>query len=132
MAGPSVTLTGWQTNQQIRDHLRRARALIFPGNEDFGIVPVEAQACGTPVIALGDGGATETVLPAKASTPGTGCFFDEQTPDSLCRAIEHFEAEADLFDPKLARRQAERFTAERFERELMAYLEKVGREATAM
>ena len=74
----------------IRDHLRRCRALLFPGEEDFGIVPVEAKACGTPVIAFGRGGATETVVPLDQPGP-TGVWFEEQTVDSLVAAIERLE-----------------------------------------
>ncbi|MHC4176064.1 MAG: glycosyltransferase [Planctomycetota bacterium] len=125
LAGPTVTLAGWCTDEQIRARMRRARALLFPGNEDFGIVPVEAQACGTPVVALGRGGATETILPADESTTGTGWLFDQQTPESLYRAVELCESQPDRFDPKLARRQAERFATARFERELVGYLEQV-------
>lgn len=125
LAGPTVTLLGWQSNEAIRAQLRRARALIFPANEDFGIVPVEAQACGTPVVAFGQGGVTETVLAADETTPGTGLFFAEQAVDALCEAIRRLEAHADWFPPALARRQAERFAVERFEREMVAYLEEV-------
>ncbi len=132
LAGPTVTLLGWRSDHEIRDHLRRARALLFPGNEDFGIVPVEAQACGTPVVALGQGGATETVLPADANRQGTGLFFDEQTPEALSEAIERLESHTDWFSPDLARRQAERFSAERFERELVGYLEGVATSARAV
>jgi len=123
LAGPTVRLLGWRTNEEIRDHLRRARALVFPANEDFGIVPLEAQACATPVIAFGQGGATETVLPVRPGRPGTGWFFDEQTPESLLDAIGRFESQRVWFDPALARLQAERFAADRFERELIEYLE---------
>ncbi|HTU19532.1 MAG TPA: glycosyltransferase, partial [Gemmataceae bacterium] len=63
LAGPTIHFLGWQPDAVIRDHMRRCRALLFPGEEDFGIVPVEAQACGAPVIAFGRGGATETVIP---------------------------------------------------------------------
>jgi len=125
LAGPTVDLAGWCTDEQIRDHLRRTRAVLFPGNEDFGIVPVEAQACGTPVVAFGRGGATETILPADASAAGTGWLFDEQTPEALYRAMELCEAHPEQFDARLARRQAERFATGRFERELVGYLEEV-------
>ncbi len=125
LAGPTVKLAGWRTDEEIRDHLRRARALLFPGHEDFGIVPLEAQACGTPVVAYGRGGATETVLPAEGPRQGTGLFFDEQSPESLCRAIRRLEAHPHWFSPQLARKQAERFATERFERELVGYLEEV-------
>jgi glycosyltransferase involved in cell wall biosynthesis len=122
LAGPTVTLAGWRSNEGIRDHMRRARAVLFPGHEDFGIVPVEAQACGTPVVAYGRGGATETIIPADESTAGTGWFFSAQTPESLYQAMELCESHPERFDPKLARRQAERFAADRFERELLGYL----------
>ncbi len=125
LAGPTVSLAGWCTDEQIRDHLRRTRAVLFPGNEDFGIVPVEAQACGTPVVAFGRGGATETILPAEGSKAGTGWLFDEQTPEALYRAMELCEAHPEQFDARLARRQAERFATGRFERELVGYLEEV-------
>jgi glycosyltransferase involved in cell wall biosynthesis len=125
LAGPTIELAGWRTDAEIRDHMRRARALLFPGNEDFGIVPVEAQACGMPVIAYGQGGATETVIPAQGDKVGTGVFFGEQTPESLCRAIQILEADPGCFDPGLARRHTEQFSAARFERELVGYLEEV-------
>jgi glycosyltransferase involved in cell wall biosynthesis len=125
LAGPTVTLAGWRTAEEIRDQMRRARALLFPGHEDFGIGPVEAQACGTPVVAFGRGGATETILPADESTVGTGWFFNEQTPEALYRAMELCQSHPDRFGPELARRQAERFATNRFERELVGYLEEV-------
>jgi len=125
LAGPTVELAGWRTDEEIRDHLRRCRALLFPGNEDFGIVPLEAQACGAPVIAFGKGGATETVLAANDAGPGTGLFFEDQTPESLASAIVRLEAEPEQVSRSLARRQAEGFSCERFERELVGYLEEV-------
>ncbi len=125
LAGGTVELAGWLADDQIRKHFRRCSALIFPGHEDFGIVPVEAQACGAPVIAFGQGGATETVLSATADRPGTGLFFVPQTVESLCDAIEQFESARHCCDPRLGRKQAERFSAERFERELIGYMHDV-------
>lgn len=124
-AGPGVAFLGWQPDDVIRDHLRRAKALLFPGEEDFGIVPLEAQACGCPVIALGRGGATETVRPLGEAADPTGVFFGEQTADAVVEAVERFERGADRFDPRVARRQAVLFRKERFESELFGYLDRV-------
>ncbi|MBG0787934.1 MAG: glycosyltransferase, partial [Anaerolineaceae bacterium] len=87
MSTPNISLLGFQDNETVAKAMQDAKALIFAAEEDFGIVPVEAQACGTPVIAYGKGGALETVVPGE-----TGTFFDEQTPDSLIAAVEHFES----------------------------------------
>jgi len=127
LAGPTVSLVGWLDNEAIRDHLRRGRALLFPANEDFGIVPLEAQACGMPVVAFGEGGATETVVPAQPDRPGTGLLFRPQSAEALAATMEQFEAHPAWLDPLLARRQAERFGLARFEKELVGYLEEVAR-----
>ncbi len=126
-AGGGVHFLGWQPDEVIRDHLRHCRALLFPGEEDFGIVPVEAQACGTPVIALGRGGATETVLPLGGTREPTGVWFEEQTVEGLAEALTRFERHADAFDPLVARRQAQHFATRRFAGELFSYLEAVHR-----
>src|SRR5262245_56883644 len=78
LAGPMTRFTGWLPDEQVRHHLQRCRALLFPGEEDFGIVPVEANACGTPVIAFGRGGATESIVPLYGDRDPTGVWFEEQ------------------------------------------------------
>ena len=130
LAGPTVRFLGWQPDEVIRDHYRRCRALLFPGEEDFGIVPVEAQACGAPVIAFGRGGATETVVPLEPKLGSgfhepTGMWFAEQTVDCLIAALEGFERKSEQFNPAAARRQAVRFNKQRFESELFGFLAEV-------
>jgi glycosyltransferase involved in cell wall biosynthesis len=125
MAGPGVEFLGWQPDEVIREHFRACRALLFPGEEDFGIVPVEAMACGAPVIALGRGGAVETVVPPGAGADPTGLWFEEQTEECLIDAVTAFEARAGDFSPAAARRQAERFSLPRFREELFRFLDRV-------
>jgi glycosyltransferase involved in cell wall biosynthesis len=125
LAGATIHFLGWQPNEVVRDHLRRCRALLFPGEEDFGIVPVEAQACGAPVIAFGKGGATETVMPAGSHFDPTGLFFMEPTAESLIDAIEAFETESADFHVSACRRQALRFNFRRFSEELFGNLEQI-------
>src|SRR5439155_17321993 len=120
-----VRFLGWRSDEEIRDHLRRCRALIFPGEEDFGIVPVEAMACATPVIALGRGGAAETVVPHHAGGAATGTWFDEQTPECLAEAVLAFESRSDDFDPPALRRQALRSSAAAYEERLFAVVDAV-------
>jgi glycosyltransferase involved in cell wall biosynthesis len=124
-AGPNVSFLGWQSDEVIRDHFRRAKALLFPGEEDFGIVPLEAQACGCPVIGFARGGLAETVRPFGEASDPTGVFFTEQSVDATCEAIERFERNLEGFDSRVARRQAVLFRKERFEAELFAYLDDV-------
>jgi glycosyltransferase involved in cell wall biosynthesis len=122
LAGPTVHFLGWQPDAVVRDHFRRCRALLFPGEEDFGIVPLEAQACGAPVIAFGRGGASETLIPPGGTRDPTSLWFAEQTEEALAEAVTCFEARRADFAPGAARRQAQRFNARRFAEELLAYL----------
>jgi glycosyltransferase involved in cell wall biosynthesis len=124
MAGPTVSFLGWATDETIRDHLRRCRALLFPGEEDFGIVPVEANACGSPVIAYARGGATETIVPLGCDG-ATGVWFEEQTVDSLVAAMETLERHHDRLDPAAARNQSLRFAKDEHIRVLTGYLNQV-------
>jgi glycosyltransferase involved in cell wall biosynthesis len=101
-----VEFVGRASDEEIRDEYRRALAVLMPGEEDFGIVPVEAQACGRPVVALARGGALETVIPGE-----TGILFDELTPASLTAALE--QAAATHFDAGRLRAQAQRFSRDR-------------------
>lgn len=113
VAPSNVEFLGYQSDLVVRDVLQRARALIFAGKEDFGIVSVEAQACGTPVIAYAQGGFAETVLPLGSPTP-TGVLFEHQTSAALADAVDTFERNFDAFDPSSCRRNAERFSARQF------------------
>ena len=114
-AGAAVEFLGYQPDDVVHDHYRRAKALLFPGEEDFGIVPVEAMAYGCPVIAYGVGGASETVADGK-----TGVLFEEQTVESLAAAIER--AEAISFDPAAMHAHTQRFSRARFLREMRELL----------
>jgi glycosyltransferase involved in cell wall biosynthesis len=120
-APANVEFTGYQSDQDLRERLRRARALIFPGKEDFGIVPVEAQACGTPVIGYAAGGLLETVRPLGEPDP-TGVFFNEQTANAVIEAIGVFERAS--FAASACRTNAERFAAPRFAPVLKALVER--------
>ena len=121
LGGPNVTFVGHAPAATLRRHMQLARAFLFAAEEDFGIAPVEAQACGTPVIAFGRGGATETVRDGT-----TGLFFDQQTPAAVADAVERFEGRS--WDPAACRANAERFAPARF-RERLA--EQVQRHWTA-
>jgi glycosyltransferase involved in cell wall biosynthesis len=111
-AAPNIEMVGYQPGGKLRELMQNARAFVFAADEDFGIMPVEAQAGGTPVVAFGRGGALETVIDGQ-----TGLFFYEQTVPAICDAVERFEARRDFFDPAEIRAHAERFGVDRFRRE---------------
>jgi glycosyltransferase involved in cell wall biosynthesis len=129
LADGNIHFLGWQPDEVLRAHLRRCAALLFPGEEDFGIVPVEAQACGAPVIAFGRGGATETVIPWPRPD-ATGLWFEEQSVDCLVSALELLEKHRDAFDPLRLRNHALRFRLERFENELFGFVAAVMGQST--
>lgn len=118
IAAPNTELMGFQHSDVVREYMQKARAFVFAAEEDFGIVPVEAQACGTPVIAYGRGGVLETVVEGE-----TGIFFREQSADSLIAAVHEFEKAAS-FDPVRIRSCVERFGIERFRMEFSLFVSK--------
>lgn len=114
-ATPNIRLMGYQPFSVLRDHMQRAKAFVFAAEEDFGITPVEAQACGTPVIAFGKGGALETLrgLATVGSLP-TGVFFSEQSVASIVDAVQRFESSQAQFVPAAIRQHAEQFSVVNF------------------
>ncbi len=115
MAGRSIEFSGWVPDAQLPALYAGCRALIFPGVEDFGLVPVEVQAAGRPVIAYGRGGVLESVVPYENSqNPGTGIFYHEATPDALAMAVKAYEKVQDHFDAEKIRTHAMKFDARHF------------------
>jgi len=122
VAGSNVTVMGGQSNDVVVSHLQRAKAFLFAAEEDFGIAPVEAQACGTPVIAYGKGGALETVR-GRDGDGQTGVFFDTQTPEAIVAAVEHLDRRLHAIDPQACRINAERFSTRRFHHDIAALVD---------
>ncbi|QQD72596.1 glycosyltransferase family 4 protein [Acidithiobacillus ferrivorans] len=128
-AGVNVILLGFAEAAVLRDYLQRARAFVFAAEEDFGISPLEAQACGTPVIAFGQGGALETIVPLPEAgqiplRPPTGLFFAEQSEAAIIAAVERFEREGDVIQPTACRVNAMRFAPEHFRAEFIDFVER--------
>ena len=109
-ATPNVQMLGYQPFEELKSRMRRAKAFVFAAEEDFGIVPVEAQACGTPVVAFGKGGATETIIPGE-----TGIFFFEQNTRCLKEAVQTLDQTYARLSPARIRENALRFSVERFQ-----------------
>jgi glycosyltransferase involved in cell wall biosynthesis len=120
-APANVEFAGFLQPARLLERLQRARAFLFAGVEDFGIAPVEALACGTPVIALRKGGAAETVTGLDSEEP-TGVFFDEQAPHAVAAAVRTFEGNSRRFSAAACRRRAEMFSAARFKSEFAAFV----------
>ena len=128
-AGRNIEFLGWVADCRLAELYGACQALIFPGEEDFGIVPLEAQASGRPVIGYGKGGLLETVLaldgcgaPSRQSG-ATGVMFAEQTPESLIAAVESFKRGRDAFDPASIRRHAAGFSRERFKAQIKQFID---------
>ena len=119
---PNIEILGFQPGNVVVDYMQRARAFIFAAREDFGIVPVEAQACGTPVIAYGDGGVVESVRGLGYANRPTGVFFEQQTSDSMIAAVDRFERNLDAFPAEQCRANALQFSQERFRTEIAEFV----------
>ncbi|MFC1667994.1 glycosyltransferase [Chlamydiota bacterium] len=115
LANGTIEFLGWLPDETVRSYYRKARAIVFPGKEDLGLVPIEAQACGTPVIAYGQGGVLETVEEHVA-----GVFFNGQDSSSLNEAVVRFEQLN--FNPEKLRENAEKFSKENFEKHLKHFI----------
>jgi glycosyltransferase involved in cell wall biosynthesis len=122
-AGPNVELLGYQPTAVLREYMARAKAFVFAAEEDFGITLVEAQACGTPVIAYGKGGALEIIQGLGRASEPTGVFFEAQTIDAIVDATKTFELNGACFEPYTCRLNAERFSTPRFVREMTDLIE---------
>ena len=117
LATPNIELVGYQSDTVLISYMQKAKAFLFAAEEDFGITPVEAQACGTPVLAYGKGGVLESVVDQK-----TGLFFNRQQVDSLTECVQRFERSADQFDPVAIHQHAQRFSRETFRQEFDRYV----------
>ncbi|HSF57113.1 MAG TPA: glycosyltransferase, partial [Candidatus Binatia bacterium] len=126
-AGPNIEFLGWVDDAQLADLYGSCQALVFPGEEDFGIVPLEAQASGRPVIAYAKGGVLETVIPLKASAENggapSGIFFAQQTPQHLIEAVELYQQMQSVFEPSKIREHAAQFSAQRFREQVHDYVQ---------
>ncbi|HYF40101.1 MAG TPA: glycosyltransferase family 4 protein [Gemmatimonadales bacterium] len=126
----NISFLGQQPMSALRDHLQRARAFVFAAEEDFGIAPVEAQACGTPVIAYGKGGVLESIRGLSHESP-TGVFFDSQSIPAVTSAVQAFEREGQRITSEACRQNALRFAPERFRREFVEYVSRSSKQAVA-
>lgn len=122
IARKNVNMMGFQPFDVLKEKMQHAKAFVFAAEEDFGITPVEAQACGTPVIAYGKGGSLETVRGQDKDNP-TGIFFKEQTVESICDAVKRFEDLKTKILPEDCRKHAEEFSEERFRDEFKYFVE---------
>ncbi|ETW95615.1 MAG: hypothetical protein ETSY1_29840 [Candidatus Entotheonella factor] len=138
LAGPTIEMLGWCSDEVLRQAYAACKAVVFPSQEDFGIVPLEANAAGRPVIALGQGGSLETVVPANpdrgaplllqvwspdCATAPTGVFFFEPSASALAEAVQFFETHEAVFDPAALRRHALQFDRQQFKQRMSQFLD---------
>ena len=123
IAGNNIQFIGHVSSKELIPHMQEARAFIFAAEEDFGITPVEAQSCGTPVIAYGRGGATETIRGLKHESP-TGHFFEEQTPAAILKAVKEFEENESKIEYIVCHENAARFTQDNFKKQFKEFVKK--------
>jgi glycosyltransferase involved in cell wall biosynthesis len=118
----NIQCLGYQDTKSMKEYMQYAKAFVFAAEEDFGIIPLEAQACGTPVIAFGKGGALETVIGYDGTNDAlaTGIFFDEQTPEAIENAVERFSQIASKIHPQNCRHNAEKFSNDVFKNKVIA------------
>ncbi|MDB9512591.1 glycosyltransferase [Kamptonema animale CS-326] len=129
IAQPNVQILGWQSAKVVEEYMAEAKAFVYAACEDFGIALVEAQACGTPAIAYGGGGALETVIDIRQHPDsGTGLFFSSQTEGALIEAVEAFEAMSGAFNPEMGRSQAAQFHPKIFQERYLTFLERCWQE----
>lgn len=129
LARPNIQVLGSQPNAVVERYMSQAQAFVYAACEDFGIAVVEAQACGTPVIAYGMGGALETVRDVRdCPETGTGLFFFAQTEAAIIEAVKSFEEDRHRFDPEIIRSQAARFAPTIFEKRYLSFVERCTRE----
>lgn len=129
IAGANIQILGWQPDEVVNQYMAQAKAFVYAAYEDFGIAPVEAQACGTPVIAYGNGGTAETVLDFhQHGEKSTGVLFNQQTEVALIQAVERFEQARSHFHPEVARSHALTFSHQVFQQRYLAFVARCYRE----
>ncbi len=119
LASSNVRFLGWQSDESVRDYMKRSYAFVFPGEEDFGLTPIEVMASGRPVVAFNKGGVAETVVDGE-----TGVLFNEPASESLIEAINRLDRSYDKFSSDKCRRRAEMFSFDNFKRSLSSYIKK--------
>lgn len=124
-AGSNVTMMGYQPFEILKDHMQKAKAFVFAAEEDFGITPVEAQACGTPIIAFGKGGLLETVRGYGEKDNPTGLFFEEQSVEAIVKAVQYFDHIGQFISYADCRKNAENFSIESFQMRFKEYVNKM-------